>query len=74
MAMTKVSRIELEGNNVTIYRGWEPNQYRPSTVWLERVCEIATGLVNTGKATVELGSYGWYVDLADEPVIEDAQQ
>jgi hypothetical protein len=68
--MIKVNRIELEGDTVTIYRRWTPNQYTPRLIWLERVCEIASGLVNEGVATVELECGGWSVDL-EEPWIED---
>lgn len=64
--MIKVSRIELEGDTVTIYRNWTPNQYTPSLIWRERICEIASGLVNEGDATVELLGSGWYIDLVEE--------
>lgn len=70
MAITKVNRIELEGDTVTIYRNWNPNQYRPERFWLDRVCEIASGLVNEGSATVELTTTGWYIDLLEE--VDDA--
>lgn len=65
--MIKVNRIELEGDAVTIYRDWTPSQYTPSLIWRERICEMASDLVNEGSATVELCSAGWYIDLVEEP-------
>lgn len=62
----KINRIHLEGDNIIIFRNWHGRSYCPDRRRLEKICELASMLVNEEKALVTLDTTGWYVDLKED--------